>query len=81
MMNQQTFWTLSLSLQTILVLAILFGGAKWIGATNQILKTLSKAVEKLTRDFEEHSRSDAEELRELDVRLAKIGAHPRKERA
>lgn len=71
-MSEQTYHFLDLGVQVVLVLIVLFGGAKWVGETTQLVKNLTNSLTMLNHSFDEHRKEDKENFEKVGEKLEKL---------
>lgn len=68
-MSEQMYHALDLAVQLIMVLVVLFGGGKWVGGMNQIVKSMGHDLNEHRDEFADHRREDRENFKEVNDKL------------
>lgn len=71
-MTDSTFHYLDIAIQVIGLLVVIFGGGKYIGSTNQMLKQLFINDGEQKKAMEQHVKEDHDAFKEMNDNLKKV---------
>lgn len=71
-MNESSIQIATLAIQVILLLVVLFGAGKYIGATNQILKQVQNSQLEAKDQLEEHRKEDKETFDKFTISFSEF---------